>query len=199
MSTRIRILVCLPTPLLSGHISQIIQQGLGSRVECHVCEDPYEVYETIQRLGPSVVVVSPNIISGVYLKHIRNSIGKEDIKFISVCLSLFDERIARTFDARLMLSDSSNEIVETIKRLLETESEEELNDTEQALTPREREIVIGVVKGLTNKEIASELTLSTHTVITHRRNIAKKLQIHSPAGLTIYAIVNKLVELKDVK
>jgi len=56
-----------------------------------------------------------------------------------------------------------------------------------------------VVKGLTNKEIADKLCLSVHTVITHRRNIARKLQIHSPAGLTIYAIVNKLVELKDVE
>ena len=56
-----------------------------------------------------------------------------------------------------------------------------------------------VVKGLTNKSIADKLCLSVHTVITHRRNIARKLQIHSSAGLTIYAIVNKLVELKDVQ
>lgn len=56
-----------------------------------------------------------------------------------------------------------------------------------------------VVKGMTNKEIAENLFLSIHTVITHRRNISKKLQIHSAAGLTIYAIVNKLVTLNDVK
>ena len=54
-------------------------------------------------------------------------------------------------------------------------------------------------KGMTNKAIADKLYLSIHTVITHRRNIARKLQIHSPAGLTIYAIVNKLVELQDIK
>ena len=52
---------------------------------------------------------------------------------------------------------------------------------------------------MTNKEIAAQLFLSTHTVITHRRNISKKLQIHSPSGLTIYAIMNKLVELEDIK
>jgi len=52
---------------------------------------------------------------------------------------------------------------------------------------------------MTNKETAEKLFLSIHTVITHRRNIARKLQIHSPAGLTIYAIVNKLVELSEVK
>ena len=40
---------------------------------------------------------------------------------------------------------------------------------------------------------------SRHTVITHRRNIVAKLQIHSPAGLTIYAIVNKLVDLSEIR
>ncbi|MBQ8594070.1 MAG: response regulator transcription factor, partial [Bacteroidaceae bacterium] len=60
-------------------------------------------------------------------------------------------------------------------------------------------IVICVVKGMTNKEIAEKLYLSPHTIMTHRKNIARKLEIHSTAGLTIYAIVNKLVELSDVK
>ncbi len=69
---------------------------------------------------------------------------------------------------------------------------------QEALSAREREIIIYVVKGLTNKQIADELCISTHTVITHRRNIAAKLQIHSAAGLTIYAIVNKLVELSEI-
>ncbi|WP_273369889.1 helix-turn-helix transcriptional regulator [Alistipes megaguti] len=69
----------------------------------------------------------------------------------------------------------------------------------EALSAREREIVVCVVKGMTNKQIADALCISAHTVITHRRNIASKLQIHSAAGLTIYAIVNKLVELSEIK
>ena len=56
-----------------------------------------------------------------------------------------------------------------------------------------------MVKGMTNKQIADALCISAHTVITPRRNIAAKLQIHSAAGLTIYAIVNKLVELSEIK
>ncbi len=69
----------------------------------------------------------------------------------------------------------------------------------EILSQREKEIIVCVVKGMTNKQIAEQLFISTHTVITHRRNIASKLQIHSPSGLTIYAIVHKLVELNDVK
>lgn len=69
----------------------------------------------------------------------------------------------------------------------------------EPLSAREKEIIVCVVKGMTNKQIADALCISTHTVITHRRNIAAKLQIHSAAGLTIYAIVNNLVELSEIR
>ena len=52
---------------------------------------------------------------------------------------------------------------------------------------------------MSNKEIADKLCISVHTATTHRRNICNKLDIHSAAGLTIYAIVNKLVEIGDVQ
>lgn len=73
------------------------------------------------------------------------------------------------------------------------------SDSEEILSEREKDVIIAVVQGMTNKEIAEHLYISTNTVITHRRNIAKKLQIHSPAGLTIYAIVNGLVDISSVK
>ena len=72
-------------------------------------------------------------------------------------------------------------------------------DSGESLSDREKDVIIGVVQGLLNKEIADRLCISVNTVITHRRNIAKKLQIHSPAGLTIYAIVNGLVDISSVK
>lgn len=66
------------------------------------------------------------------------------------------------------------------------------------LSARERDIVVGVVQGMSNKEIAEHLFISLNTVVTHRRNIARKLHIHSPAGLTIYAIVNNLVDISEI-
>lgn len=67
------------------------------------------------------------------------------------------------------------------------------------LSEREKEVIVEVVKGFSNKEIAENMFISVNTVMTHRRNISRKLNIHSPAGLTIYAIVNGLVNLEDVK
>ena len=72
-------------------------------------------------------------------------------------------------------------------------------DTSEALSEREKDVVIGVVQGLTNKEIAEKLFIAPNTVITHRRNIARKLQIRSSAGLTIYAIVNQLIDISNVE
>ena len=66
------------------------------------------------------------------------------------------------------------------------------------LSEREKDIIRCVARGMSNKEIADKLCLSIHTVTTHRRNITAKLQIHSPAGLTIYAIINKLVDISDI-
>ncbi len=71
-------------------------------------------------------------------------------------------------------------------------------ETEE-LTERERDVLIQVVKGLSNKEIADVLCISMHTVVSHRKHITRKLNIHSTAGLTIYAIVNKLIDLDSLE
>ena len=76
---------------------------------------------------------------------------------------------------------------------------EEKKSSQDGLSQREKEIITCVVKGMSNKEIADYLFISIHTVITHRRNIARKLEIHSPTLLTVYAIVNKLVDISEVK
>ena len=72
-------------------------------------------------------------------------------------------------------------------------------DDANALSEREREIIAYIVKGLTNKEIAAHLFLSINTILTHRKNISRKLDIHSVSGLTIYAIVNGIVKIDEVK
>lgn len=72
-------------------------------------------------------------------------------------------------------------------------------DAPESLSIREKEVLVEVVNGLSNKEIAEKLFISVHTVITHRKNISRKLNIHSSAGLTIYAIANKLIDLSALE
>ena len=85
-----------------------------------------------------------------------------------------------------------NDVSVKISKMISQENSEQLSK-------REKDVVICIVQGMSNKEVAYHLFISVNTVITHRRNIARKLQIHSPAGLTIYAIVNNLVDISLVK
>ena len=88
---------------------------------------------------------------------------------------------------------------EYVEEEIRTDEQETDASSADALSEREKEVIVCVVKGMANKEIAEHLFISVNTVMTHRRNISRKLQIHSPAGLTIYAIVNGLINLEDVK
>ena len=81
----------------------------------------------------------------------------------------------------------------------ETDCENIEKNKLEVLSEREKDIIICVAKGMNNKEIADYLYLSVHTVTTHRRNISNKLQIHTTAGLIIYAIANKLVNIEDIQ
>jgi len=67
------------------------------------------------------------------------------------------------------------------------------------ISKREKAVLACVAKGLTNKEIAEELFISAHTAITHRKNIVRKLGIKTVSGLTVYAILNKIIDMSDLK
>ena len=69
----------------------------------------------------------------------------------------------------------------------------------EALSEREKEILVGVAKGLLNKEIADQYNISVYTVITHRKNITRKTGIKSVAGLTVYALLNGLIDINSVE
>ena len=112
----------------------------------------------------------------------------EDYLFVPAVLQLEEEVIKHQEDR-----NASKKVVE------EVPEKEVIKTAQDDLSQREKEIICCVVKGMSNKEIAENLFISIHTVITHRRNIARKLQIHSPTLLTVYAIVNKLVDISEVK
>ncbi len=112
------------------------------------------------------------------VSRLEKKIETEEIKKIS------EERSAPDEDIDAKSSDNTDSTTDAEKL--------------STLSEREKEIVCLIAKGLTNKEIASQLYLSVHTVATHRLNISGKLRIHSPAGLTIFAIVNGLLPIADI-
>lgn len=73
------------------------------------------------------------------------------------------------------------------------------NENDESLSEREREIVICIARGMSNKDVADKLFISVNTVLTHRKNIFRKLDIHSISGLTIYAVVNGLITLDEIR
>ncbi|MCD7900152.1 MAG: response regulator transcription factor [Bacteroides sp.] len=147
---------------------------------------------------PHLLFINPAFGDYFDIGRFRNDPVGKNIRVVALVSSFIDSSLLSKYDDNISIFDDLDAIAHKVAQLQHISGGDE-EDASETLSQREREIIICVVKGMTNKEIAEKLFLSIHTVITHRRNISRKLQIHSAAGLTIYAIVNKLVELSDVK
>ena len=145
-----------------------------------------------------IIFVNPYFEGFFNIKEFKTHFPNASVKFVAILSAVSDANLIKDYDACIKLYDTQDEIFEKISNLMDID-DDTVEEEQEVLSQREKEIICYVVKGLTNKEIAEKLFISVHTVITHRRNISRKLQIHSSAGLTIYAIVNKLVELKEIK
>ncbi len=98
-------------------------------------------------------------------------------------------------DSTINIYDSTDSIINKVNNLLNSFK---CNITDKnELSKREIEVLKLLTKGLSSKEIAQKLFISTHTVISHRKNISEKTKIKSTSGLTIYAIINKIVNVED--
>lgn len=188
--------------------SQIVRSGLVTMLRRlpSLRVVPYEVStkttltQSIAMHEPMFVIVNPMFDGWFDVEQERARCDRRSIHFIALVSTLIDDTILQHYDATLSLNATLDDIASQLLNLLHHEQEEsETTTTQDALSDREKEVVVCVVKGMTNKEIAEQLCLSIHTVITHRRNIGRKLQIHSPSGLTIYAIVNHLVTIDELK
>lgn len=98
----------------------------------------------------------------------------------------------------MSIYDSKVNLTEKISLSLKSIDDRQSVDDSEELTPREKLILRHVALGKTNKEIASDLFISAHTVISHRKNITRKLDIKSVSGLTVYAILNGIIKMEDI-
>lgn len=149
-------------------------------------------------LNPDAVLINPMLLGHTPKNDIKNQLNlPKHVAIIALVYNLIDERFYKSYDGIIRINDSESKIEEILSACLNKDINK--NTDQEELSDREKEILISIVKGMSNKEIAEFHNISIHTVITHRRNIGRKLEIHSVSGLTIYAILNKLVDIKDIK
>ena len=184
------ILLLTDSVIISEGISLILANR--SKRKVYITTLSYESLANVDitEAQPDIVFVDPNSVSRETLLDLRNSLSVR-ATIVGVYTSALPPAVNAFFDTTLSIYSP----VSAFEAIFENNDRKQQSESDQTdeLTPREKEIIIGVVKGLTNKEIAASLNVSVHTVMTHRRNISNKLQIHSPAALTIYAIVRKLI------
>ena len=190
------LLIALSDRRTQETLADLIDREKGAEVTVHTLRDPFTLLQTVKSLRPDIVIVSCNVCSPPMIETVRTIADLPKARFILYCDTITDELLAERCEGHLSAEESDKEVLDLITSLLTADEREEVQGE---LTPRERDIIIGVVKGMTNKEIADELFISPNTVTTHRRNIVKKLDIHSASGLTVYAIMNKLVSLQDIE
>ena len=109
-----------------------------------------------------------------------------------------DDESSKQYDAILNLYDSPAEIIHKLRSAVAAPKDSSGTEGSE-LSAREKDILICVAKGLINKEIADLYNISIHTVITHRRNITRKTGIKTVAGLTVYALLNNLIDPSSVE
>ena len=190
-SKRLQVLLADPSSIIRRGLISMLLDLENISVDITEIEDLSNLRSVIGKINPDIVIINPIYLGFSNPKNIL--IPNKGIKFIALENSIIFEDILKNFDAKISINDD----IPTIEDILKNINKVTLEESDPELSSREREIVRGIALGKSNKEIALELFISTHTVMTHRKNIAAKLKIHNSAGITIYAIVNKLIDIND--
>ncbi|PIF02584.1 MAG: hypothetical protein CR965_00525 [Paludibacter sp.] len=117
-----------------------------------------------------------------------------NLSIVALVSNLMDGQTMDIYSDSISIFDTSQQIITTISSLLKSDKKEENNEM---LSERELEVLIQLIHGYTNKEIAEKLNISIHTVVTHRKNITQKTGVKSPSGLAIYALSKNIVSMED--
>lgn len=182
------------SPVISAGMMAVLRAQLSGTGTGVIEVAPENLLKAVALRKADIVVADQWVLDRETVSELRSG-GHGNVRIVAIAVSNLPEKISSLADGVVSVTDSPEKIAEALVKCMPKQQEEERKE----LSPREKDVIIGVVKGLSNKEIADHLNVSTHTVMTHRRNIASKLQIHSPAGLTIYALVSHLVSLDEVR
>ena len=132
---------------------------------------------------PNILIVNPQFEGWFDVDAFKGHYPHLETKIVSLICTFVDANQLKGYEESINLFDDVESLEKKISVLMNFAEEDDSD--QDTLSQREKEIIGCVVRGMTNKEIAEKLYISVHTVITHRRNITRKLQIHSAGGLTI--------------
>ena len=182
-----------PSEIVSAGISAIIARSPEFTI-VQTLSNPG--YFNAQNSDIDIIIINPVVIDYNERFDIRSYFGKENLTIVALTQASYEESVLRQYNGCIGIYDSAQRIVQKLRSAIEDATQVPRNDINE-LSTRERDILTAVAKGKTNKEIADEFNISIYTVISHRRNISQKLGINSISGLTVYAIMNKLVDMSD--
>lgn len=196
MTTTIRVAIAETSPIIRLGLEVQLKKLPGYKIQVSFAteENRKDVAEALSMMSADIYILNP-LLCGLRPKQILPQ--GSTAKVIALSYGTTDDNLLKEYDAILSITSSMQQISELFDHFVSTERAKEEGES-QELTAREREILVCVVKGMTNKRIAEHLFLSQHTVVTHRRNIGQKLQIKSPSALALYAMMHGLIQSSDI-
>ena len=194
----------MPANVMIAEQSEIIRKGMVEILRgCGLFEKIREMacaanlVEMVDRHQPDVLFVNPSMVDARFREQLKNGSAHRP-KLAAIIYSFHDEAVMELYDETIPINDTRAKILRKLNDLMR-KSVGEAQSADDQLTAREKDVLKLLVKGMSNKEVSGQLHISTHTVMSHRKNITQKLNIKSVAGLTVYAILNGIISMDDLK
>ena len=193
---RLRVAIVEPSVIIAEGFATLV----GRSGEFEVVYSGGDLRTLVERFAvvePDLVVVGSQLVGGLNqpLRSLYPDLQGVALALLST--TVCDEEVMRQFDGVVNIYDGQVQIIRKLQAAIEQGETNPYSDSHD-LSDRERDVLILVAKGLANKEIAEQLNISIHTVMSHRKNITHKTGIKSVAGLTVYALLNNLLDQNDV-
>ena len=188
-----KILLVEKSPIVAQGFTEMVNGIQGYEVAA-VCESLDRIAERLIVVKPDLIVLNPQLVD--YSKrHSFRALFQEcpQAPVVALVYGYFDQQWLRSFNGVIEINDDRKKIESLLAEVAQADNGHSEGPELYELSEREREVLVEVANGLSNKEIATKLHISVHTAITHRKNIVKKTGIKSVAGLTVYAMLNNLM------
>lgn len=191
---KMRVAIVEPSTIIAEGVASLVGRG-GEFEVVYTGDDARQLAERFAVVEPDLVIVGSQAVGSVTLRTIYPEL--QDVALVVLSTTVCDEEIMRQFDGVVNIYDNQVQVLRKLRAAIEQSDTNPYSDSHD-LSERERDVLILVAKGMANKEIAEALNISIHTVMSHRKNITHKTGIKSVAGLTVYALLNNLLDQNDV-